>query len=266
MKTELIENLHLLSVDAIDLSLAKININKIIHKQESYSFLDFLDRDSYVYQCNLIDAEKNKIDVILNNFEKAIDSNCNNNIDLSNYSIEDKFGFSYRTIESEKKLSKRYLIKEITPNNEVLFKELWLFNFIEELKKITWIVRDVLNKPQPKKEPQLKEATKPNEVKKELRDFIDNVVDKQKFIQDLKKLFPTEKGKTIKAIIKILIKNKIINILDRQFKEFYNCLKKDFNRNIGTYASVNDVKEFDNIFIEKIETKLNPFIIKHKTN
>lgn len=135
MKTELIENLHLLSVEAIELPINKTDIYRIAHIEEYYCFLDFLDRDSYVYQNNLINTEKIKIDVILNNFEKAINTKCNNSIDLSKYSIDDKSGSTYQTNQNEKKLSKRYLIKEIIPNNKILFKELWLFNFIEVLKK-----------------------------------------------------------------------------------------------------------------------------------
>lgn len=91
---ELIENLHLLSINAINIKLESTNISQLIHFDEYFWIEDFLDIDSYLFQNNLLKAGKNKINIILNNLDKAILTNCNNLIDLSKYSFDDKFGYS----------------------------------------------------------------------------------------------------------------------------------------------------------------------------
>jgi hypothetical protein len=117
------------------------------------------------------------------------------------------------------------------------------------------------------KQPQRTEIKKTKKTKN-LNDYILNIKNKQIFIEDLKKMFPTEKGKPLKAIIRILEKNEILLIPDRQFKSFYESLNLAFKRDIGTYPSINDVKDeqFDTMYLDKFEKKLNPLIIKHKTN
>jgi len=107
----------------------------------------------------------------------------------------------------------------------------------------------------------------PDVVEKELSDFIENVEEKQNLIEALKKKFPTEKGKGIKAMIKILQENDIIIIPDRQFKEFYTSLKNDFKRDIGSYTSINDVKDtdFDKTYLDLFKKKLTPLITKYKS-
>ena len=68
-------------------------------------------------------------------------------------------------------------------------------------------------------------------------------------------------------MIKILQENDIIIIPDRQFKEFYTSLKNDFKRDIGSYTSINDVKDtdFDNTYLNNFKKKLTPLITKYKS-
>lgn len=102
-------------------------------------------------------------------------------------------------------------------------------------------------------------------AKKTLLDFIENVNDKEVFMQDLKNTFNTEKGKSIKAILNKLEEAKIITIAPREFMQFYKELKTYFGRNIGTYPSINDPKEIEKEITDSIYSKLNPLITKHKT-
>ncbi|MDA9342270.1 hypothetical protein N9Q84_04770, partial [Flavobacteriaceae bacterium] len=131
---------------------------------------------------------------------------------------------------------------------------------VENLKKILFNIKNILNISQ------LENIKKPVVVKKKLSDFIENVGEKQNLIEDLKKKFPTEKGKGIKAMIKILQENDIIIIPDRQFKKFYTSLKNDFERDIGSYTSINDVKDtdFDNTYLNNFKKRLTPLITKYK--
>ncbi|OBY67560.1 hypothetical protein LPB301_01075 [Polaribacter reichenbachii] len=101
---------------------------------------------------------------------------------------------------------------------------------------------------------------------KNLEHFIINIENKQSFIKDLKETFPTEKGKSIKAVIDLLVSDNIIIYGTKEFKQLYNQLRLVFDRNIGTYNSIQNVKEVDSIIIDVIQKKLNPLIIKYKTN
>jgi hypothetical protein len=107
---------------------------------------------------------------------------------------------------------------------------------------------------------------KPNKHKKSLSEFIQNVNDKEAFLQELKITFPTEIGKSIKAIIDLLKKEKYLIHNDREFSDVVNAIKMFFNRDIGSIQSIRDAKNTDDkIFREPIELKLNPLINKHKT-
>lgn len=107
-------------------------------------------------------------------------------------------------------------------------------------------------------------ATENKQLKK-LNDFVFNISDKVTFVQELKLMFPNEKGKTLKAIINILKVQNILIIGDREFKAFYDALKIEFNRDIGTYTSINDVKEIHEQITTPIESKVKLLINKHKT-
>lgn len=114
--------------------------------------------------------------------------------------------------------------------------------------------------------PKQTEAVKPKKPKKTLFEFINNINDKEAFLQDLKNTFPTEIGKSIKAIIDLLKKDKYLIHNDREFSDVVNAIKIFFNRDIGSVQSIRDAKNTDDkIFIEPIELKLNPLIIKYKS-
>lgn len=108
------------------------------------------------------------------------------------------------------------------------------------------------------------EKDKPKKLKKVLFQFIHNITDKDGFIRELKETFPTEIGKSIKAIIDILTDDKILIYGTKEFKTLYEQINLSFNRDIGTYNSVQNVKTVDKETRETIYKKLNPLIIKYK--
>lgn len=108
------------------------------------------------------------------------------------------------------------------------------------------------------------EKAKPKKLKKVLFQFIHNIENKEAFSQELKKTFPTEIGKSIKAVIDILTTEKILIYGTKEFKPLFEELQKHFNRDIGTYNSVQNVKIVDKETTETINKKLNPLIIKYK--
>jgi hypothetical protein len=128
-----------------------------------------------------------------------------------------------------------------------------------ELERIENLLKIETNQPQ-----KLKPFQKPT---KNILDFINNVKNKEIFLDELKITFPTERGKSIKIIIELLQKENILIFGNREFKILYNELKTFFVRDIGTRQSINDVK-FEDIhtsIIEPIQKKLNPLIIRYKT-
>ena len=112
-----------------------------------------------------------------------------------------------------------------------------------------------------------------NTPKKNIKDFVINIKDKNDFLDDLKKIFKTEKGIKFKILIELLKDEKVLMIGNREFKQFYKSIRDYFNRDIGTYSAFNDLykhtdelKAFRSDEIAEISNKLNPLIIKYKSN
>lgn len=112
------------------------------------------------------------------------------------------------------------------------------------------------------KQEDIKENDKP---KKELHQFFNQIDNERKldFLNELKELFSTEKGQSIRAIIEILKDNNMLIIGAREFRDFHKELKEFFDRNIGSYQSIND-KVPDDAVKEPILLKLKPLIDKYK--
>ena len=110
------------------------------------------------------------------------------------------------------------------------------------------------------------EKAKPKKLKKSLFQFIHNIENKEGFVQELKETFPTEIGKSIKAIIDILTKENILVIGTKEFKHFLEVLKLHFGRDIGEYQGIQNVKSVDKETMGTIYKKLNPLIIKYETS
>lgn len=111
------------------------------------------------------------------------------------------------------------------------------------------------------------DGAKPEKQKKRpktLLEFINNIDDKEAFLNDLKNTFPNEIGLSIKAIVLRLVEVNILIYGTKEFKNFYEELTKYFDRSIGTYGSINDNKP-DSKIIDTITLKLNPLIDKYKT-
>lgn len=104
-------------------------------------------------------------------------------------------------------------------------------------------------------------------------DFIDNVIDKIAFAQELKEAFNIEKGIDFRIMIELLKDNKIIKIGDGKFKLFHGLATVYFDRSIGSYSGVNDRykhtesdKKAHAKNIRIINEKLQPLIDKYKIN
>lgn len=177
---------------------------------------------------------------------------------------EEKDRFIDSLIEYKK--SYNYTYNKLSIEEKEFFKCM-ILDFLEELinnqkhsfysKKITEVINSI-------KESQQKKG----KTQKTLNDFIFNVNDKNEFLNDLKNTFKTEIGISIKTIVYLLDQKGIIIKQQREYNNLYLELKNHFNRNIGSYQSVQNGKDEDiqDLVIQNISKLLNPLIIKHKTN
>lgn len=93
-----------------------------------------------------------------------------------------------------------------------------------------------------------------------LKTFFLKQYDVDKLLVELKEAFTIEKGKDIRIIIQILKDYSILVIPDKKFKLFYDCLKEFFERNIGSYASINDYKTIHSEDYKIIKVKIDDLL------
>ena len=140
---------HLLSFSTsfISLELDKTSMNEIIWLEENYCVDDYLDPYSYLFQTNLINAKEIMVALIINNIDKAIKSKCGNDIDLSEYSDKDYWEYTFKTDYKQRSIKKRYYDIKHTPEDEKVFKKIWLQHHISVLSKIVSNIRTVTDNP-----------------------------------------------------------------------------------------------------------------------
>ena len=141
MDTEFIKILHELSAKSNKIILDKMDFRRITRFEDYFELEQFLDVNCFGLQLDLINANEKIINIIVKNLEIAINSNCGNNIDLTKYSKENYFTHNYSELnESSESKNDRFSSKEIS-----VFKEMWLFYFVNRLKKILFNIRSILN-------------------------------------------------------------------------------------------------------------------------
>lgn len=149
---DLIEKLHKLSAFIIDKPISHINNFTIYIIDNCYVFQEFLERDNFTYQMQLLKASDKRINLILQNFDKAIASQCNNpNLDLSSLKPSARHEYNSRYSRDKTRTPEspnRYIMMDEEPRS---IQKYWLRYFIADCKKMVWIIRDILSKPQPEK-------------------------------------------------------------------------------------------------------------------
>lgn len=128
--------------------LDKLTIQRLIYLDSDELQEEFKDSNSFLIQDLLIKTNENYINLILQNLSTAIETNCGNNIDLENVSIPENFGYSFKPNRNEKSISKIYKDFEIRPPQQDQFKIIWLKTFLQDLKKIDFTIRKILQLPQ----------------------------------------------------------------------------------------------------------------------
>jgi len=111
----------------------------------------------------------------------------------------------------------------------------------------------------------LKPKSKKDKPEKSLNQYFNNINEIDSFLKELKTTFPTEIGQKIKAIIDKLKDEEILQIGEGEFAEFHRKLEENFKRNIGKYQGIQNIKVVPKPIKTEINKKLNPLIVKHKT-
>ena len=138
---------HLLSFSSRinNLELDKTSVNRIIWLEETYCEDDYLDPYCDSFQINLINAKEIMVARIINNFDEAIKSKCGNDIDLTEYSDKDSWDYTFTPDYEQRSIKKRYYDIKLTPEDEKVFKKMWLRHYINVLSKIVSNIRTVTN-------------------------------------------------------------------------------------------------------------------------
>lgn len=264
MEEKLIENLHELSIACLNIPLDKSKLQNLAFIEDYYWIVDFLDTAHFPLQKDLLEADEKLIKVILKNFDKALHTNCNNHIDLSQYEYHEKFRFGYKINHNQKRISKKYTISSKWPDDEILFKIYWLKYFIRDLTKIVWNIRYILDLPQPN-------YPKPINIMHyvEKADAIFN-----KLSDDTKRVFSSSHSKAekldsyFKKVFPVYLHNldKLFSIIENMFQSFksqhgYLTDQVDKLKKIK-----NDLKNKHYHYFENLLNKINlddkPYILK----
>tara|TARA_R110000765_G_scaffold411358_2_gene510443 strand:+ start:1417 stop:2163 length:747 start_codon:yes stop_codon:yes gene_type:complete len=126
------------------LKLESTKIHYIIWFEHEYFEEVYLDSNCPNFQSVIINAESKIINLIIQNFHKAIKTQCGNpNVDLSKHDKSKYWKYSFSDKSKDGPLSKRYIINELIPQDEREFKELWLRDFIKIISKIVGNITEV---------------------------------------------------------------------------------------------------------------------------
>ena len=145
---DLMKNLHLLSTVSINIPLEETTINRLIYIYNQHCFEEFLDPKSFFLQNELLKANDKKIKIILKNLNTAIETNCNNDIDLTNLLSVDQFEYSFQTNLEGKRVSNMYTVNSKFPVEDDLFKKYWLKVFMRDCNRIINNIVTTLSKEQ----------------------------------------------------------------------------------------------------------------------
>ena len=227
MEIELIETLHYLSTRSNKIILDKTDFKKITRFEDIIELEQFLDVNCFGLQSDLINANEKTIKIIVNNLATSIESNCGNNVDLTKYSKEDVFDYYYTSDLNENSVYKRYKINSFSPKDISIFKEIWLFHFVDRLKTILLNIKYILNLTQQA------DIKKPDEVKKELH----NNIFKYNAFEIFEKYFENKKisqnSRTDLRVIFDLLKEDDLLFETVELKHYIKWLNSQFDYDIS---------------------------------
>jgi len=147
MDNDLFDNLHIYSTSIHNIPIESTTIERIIYLGFELFQEEFADAKSYTLQNALLKCKESAINVILANLNEAIASNCGNDIDFSDVSDSETCDYSYTQIPGETSIRKKYTNIKHQPADFQLFRKIWLYRFIEEIKDVRNAICTIIEKP-----------------------------------------------------------------------------------------------------------------------
>lgn len=236
------------SITVCSIPLDELSIQRLLYLDEELQD-EFTISNCFLMQDLFINANENYTNAVLQNLSKAIQTNCGNNINLESVNIPENFGYGYTAIknEEEKRISKIYENYKIIPPQQDQFKIIWLKTFIQDLKKIDFTIREILQLPQPTQE------TTPVKESETLSDLITHL-NSVEIVEKIKIQYKNIKGKSLKLL---LMAFQDLDLLpkERIASKFHKACKNEFNWNIASYNAMNNYEFNPNIDKKELEQK-----------
>lgn len=259
MTNVLKDDLLSFSITVCSIPLDELSIQRLIHIDNYELQEEFTDSNCFLMQDLFINANKKYTNAVLQNLSKAIQTNCGNNLDLESVDIPKDFGYSFTHInnEKEKRISKIYENYRIRPPQQDQFKIIWLKTFVQDLKKIDFTIRKILQLPQ--KDYSVLKPVNIFDLIEEYESFTN------KFQQKIEKEFqkPIPKSEKLNFYFNEMLPDYIEKIDDYflQFEEMRTSFKNQFGYLDSQYNSLNaiiskaQINEISNIesFFNKVD-------------
>lgn len=248
MENTLFDDLHIYSTSIQNMPLESTTIERIIYLCFELFQEEFADAKSYTLQNALLNCKESAINVILSNLNKAINTKCGNNIDFSDVSIIKDFSVSYSHKPGETSIHKKYTNITHQPANFQLFRKIWLYRFIENIKEVRNAICTITGKP-------IIETYQPVNILKKIDEY-------QLFSNDLNErtnaIFKSndDKANKLDAYFNdifpeyIQSTNNILTLLEemeKSFKSSLPALTEEYNKLVSINA------RFKKQFIESVE-------------
>ena len=147
MENDLFDNLHIYSTSIQNIPIESTTIERIIYLGFELFQEEFADAKNYTLQNALLNSKESAINVVLANLNEAISSKCGNDIDFSDVSDSKICDYSYTQIPGETSIRKKYTNIKYQPADFQLFRKIWLYRFIEEIKDVRNAICTIIEKP-----------------------------------------------------------------------------------------------------------------------
>jgi hypothetical protein len=141
---EFLNDLENLVNSAIDIPLHETKVQRLffIKDEIAINIEDYMSVNNGILQSILFESpERTKF--LVKQLSKAIDTKCNNDIDLESIDVTNDWGWSGPSNESAS-INSRYKDVRFRPANEALFKKMWLKIFLRDLTKMQSAIHQVL--------------------------------------------------------------------------------------------------------------------------
>jgi len=226
-----------------NIPLEKTEIYRILYfSAELFQLDNFKNKFSGSLKDIIFNSDVRRVKLVVKNLAIAIETNCNNKINLDDIVVSKDWGHGCNVDSEIRDLKKRYLNVSYSPDNEELFKKMWLKLFVSELKEVNEAIRYILNEdlitePQEKLKT-LKESNKKN-TSRDLKSYFSTTEEYDEIVKTIN----TQKinGISLAVLIYVLKEKEILTIPFRGNKAFYQSAKQQLPF-LTSYQSIFDVK------------------------